>query len=108
MNEALKSVSIKFQVEGFECQITYRTGSPVGDLPGLLPGIIESLKAIGAIPPVHDSTNNNHCGSAELTPPNCEGCKRSDEMELVNFTLGGKPHRAWKCQRCQKWGKRLS
>ena len=101
MEEAKYSLNIKFRWQGFECQFTSRSDENGGQT--LIKGkqIIETLLAQGAVP------NGNHQASltfkGEEKKRVCPVCGQDDELELIKFERGGKPHQAYKCQRCSKW-----
>lgn len=116
MEEAKFSANIKFRHLGFECQFTMRQDEgPAAQVMEMQMQAVKWLWAHGATP-----NGNGHAAApgaehppappAQLehnifTPPApvCPVCGQADELELVSFERDGKPRKAWKCHRCEKW-----
>jgi hypothetical protein len=115
MQEALHSFNVKFRMQGFECQLTARDDEAgTGKIVSQAQAVVRMLAGIAGITP---SNGNGHAAAGpgpghppapplfqeEPAAPVCPVCGKSDELELIPFERGGKPHQAYKCQRCKKW-----
>jgi len=117
MQEAKISFNVKFRLQGFECQLTLRE-----DEGGTGPAITKAQAAVrilAGLVGVTPTNGNGHAaapGAAHppappqvehniFTPPApvCPVCGQADDLELVSFERDGKPRKAWKCHRCEKW-----
>lgn len=105
MEEAKRSLNIKFRYHGFESQFTIRDDEDDwGKVLLIAQAVTRWLEDHGAVP-----TNGNGNGkhTEEKAPPEstriCPVCQKDDELELITFQRGGKTKQAWKCQRCSKW-----
>jgi hypothetical protein len=127
MEEAKVSFNVKFRMQGFECQLTQR-----GDEEGSGPAITRAqatVRILAGIVGVTPTNGNGQHAAAPVPPasprgaarrpgpsvppaplfeeepaaPVCPHCGQSDELELIPFEKDGKPRKAWKCHRCEKW-----
>ena len=119
MQEAKISFNVKFRLQGFECQLTLRE-----DEGGTGPAITKAQAAVrilAGLVGVTPTNGNGHAAAAPgpsaspraaavlepniFTPPAPVGpvCGQADDLELVSFERDGKPRKAWKCHRCEKW-----
>lgn len=112
MEEAKVSFNVKFRLQGFECQLTLR-----GDEEGSGPAITRAQSTVRILASLVGVTPTNGNSKPVTSPlvlpvssppeqpvkPVCLTCGLADQLELVSFQRGGKPHQAFKCQRCNKW-----
>lgn len=128
MEEAKYSFNVKFNIEGFDCQLTVRSDTTGNECIDLGTRAITVLKVKGAIPDrrweaVKNGNNqpkegNSAKSDARWSPPDlnaspttqdeqyvhpqprvCPICHQDDELDLIPTRYG----RRFKCQRCDKW-----
>lgn len=103
MNEARFSINTKFNVEGFDSQLTIRGDESLIALLKLHNEALRTLINQGAVPEQRRENTKKPTTPAEPKIPTCRHCGQSDAIELIEFTKNGKPRAEWKCQRCNKW-----
>lgn len=115
MDQAKNSINIKANLDGFDVQFTLRDDDSMNTLLTQLPQMLNWIKQSGGTPQVYGNQRNGNgkpkesqiptlpLGGDEQRVPVCRYCDTSDHMELIDFERDGKPRRAWKCQRCEKW-----
>lgn len=118
MDEARYSINLRFNLRGYDSQVTMRDDNDCGELMEKYLNILGKLHDIGATPvrrweEVKGNGNGNGKTESrpsadqprldENTPPTCRQCGSSEGMEHIEFDRGGKPRKAWKCQTCEKW-----
>ncbi len=109
MNKARYSFTIKFRLQGFECQMTLREDEPGkgGELVDKAAQTIDYLVVRGA------QTTGGNCPttdpSAAQTPkdangtPFCPVCHKADLVELIEFEKNGAHLKRYKCSGCNRW-----
>ena len=114
MEEAKNSLNIKFNLGGYDTQLTIRSDSDTLAFVNSISSIPDHLRHIGATPERRWENNkpaSNHqqqegdLPMQKLQVPTCEHCDRNDRMESIEFREKGtgKVRQEWKCQRCNKW-----
>lgn len=113
MEEAKFSFNVKFNLDGFDCQLTVRSDTTSTECIDLGTRAINVLKHHGAVPDrrweaIKNGENKTLPGVEPIFPddvPVCTECGKSDDMELVKWVDKGtgKKRAEWKCQRCLKW-----
>ena len=124
MEEAKFSFNVKFNLEGFDCQITVRADTTGTECIDLGTKAIHVLSAKGAIPDRRWEAIKNNYNSpkaavmpkpkpeAEPEPADkeeaelvCPECGLDDMLELIQWREKGTGNQreAYKCQRCNKW-----
>ena len=117
MEEAKYSINVRFNLRGYDSQITLRDDENCGLLMEKYLKVLGNLHDIGATPArrwEEVKGNGNGNGKTEPPaaeqprlengiPPTCQYCGESKFMELIEFEKDGKHRKAWKCQGCEKW-----
>ena len=119
MEEAKYSFNIKFNLDGFDCQITVRTDTTGNEVIDLGTKAIQVLQIKGAKPDRRwEAIKNNNVAPKERKPETepedlwttptetpeskerlCPVCGHDGELELISTRYG----RRFKCQNCGKW-----
>lgn len=100
MQEARFSLNLRFNLSGFDSQVTVRSDTSFEEALGDFNKAVNALKGLGAVP---ERRWENGRKNGEEEKPECPKCHKSDRMELIKWQKDGKPKEAWKCQRCNKW-----
>jgi len=111
MQEAKFSFNFKFNLDGFDCQLTLRSDASGTECIDMATRAIIALSTRGAIPingrgkeEVKANAAFGHWVAPPLNaePPLqrlCPVCHKSDELQLISTKYG----RRFKCLRCDKW-----
>jgi hypothetical protein len=112
VNEAKFSFNFKFQVEGFESQLTVRAGEEQ-TIPQFRGSIVSALmlvkdlqKSVG--PEERHQVKEKPESGVKCSASHercCSVCGKSDALRLINFTPKNTTVSIWKykCERCNKW-----
>lgn len=106
MEEARVSFNVRFNLNGYDSQLTIRDDQDW--LKCLQAGqqAIRQIAGIGAKPDRRwESVKNGGNGGRPAQPEKrvCPVCGKDDELRLISFTNDGKQISKLKCQRCNKW-----
>jgi hypothetical protein len=108
MEEARYSFNVRFNLNGFDSQVTVRADEGWLQCLKELTEILRHLEGLGAKPDRRwEAVKNGNNGAVQpaLVPVArvCPVCGKDDDLRLISFANGGKQISKLKCQRCNKW-----